>query len=86
MPPAYPLLLFRQIPVSEQVGEKSLPVVESRTPEGMALVAAMIGGLSAIVGLRAAYVFDTPAGPSIVCVAAIIFATTSIIKSIRPAS
>ncbi len=49
----------------------------SRTPEGMALIAAAIGGLSAVVGLRAAYMFDTPAGPSIVCVAAIIFALTS---------
>lgn len=55
----------------------------SRTPEGMALVAAGIGSISALVGLRAAYIFDTPAGPSIVCVAALIFAVLSITGSIR---
>lgn len=49
----------------------------SRTPERMALVAAGIGAGSAILGLRAAYAFDTPAGPSIVCVAAAIFLVTS---------
>lgn len=56
----------------------------SRTPEGMAVVAALIGGTSAIVGLRAAYVLDTPAGPSIVCFAAVIFASTSIFGALRP--
>ena len=58
----------------------------SRTPESMALVAAGIGSVSALVGLRAAYVFDTPAGPSIVCVAAAIFATLSIVGSVRGSS
>jgi zinc transport system permease protein len=55
----------------------------SRTPESMALVAAGIGSVSALVGLRAAYIFDTPAGPSIVCVAAVIFAALSIVGSVR---
>ena len=55
----------------------------SRTPESMALVAAGIGSVSALVGLRAAYIFDTPAGPSIVCVAALIFAALSIAGSLR---
>ncbi|MEQ6203461.1 metal ABC transporter permease [Sulfitobacter sp. HNIBRBA2951] len=55
----------------------------SRTPEGMAVAAAAIGTLSVIVGLRAAYVFDTPAGPSIVCVAAISFLASSLLKGIR---
>ncbi|MGR3551813.1 metal ABC transporter permease [Pseudooceanicola sp.] len=55
----------------------------SRTPEGMALVAAGIGSVSALVGLRAAYLLDTPAGPSIVCVAALIFAGLSIVGSLR---
>ena len=58
----------------------------SRTPEGMALAAAVIGGFSAIVGLRAAYVLDTPAGPSIVCVAAVIFTLTSILGAFRQIS
>ena len=49
----------------------------SRTPEQMALTAAAIGGLSAFIGLRAAYALDTPAGASIVCVAALVFLATS---------
>jgi zinc transport system permease protein len=55
----------------------------SRTPESMALVAAAIGSISALAGLRAAYIFDTPAGPSIVCVAAVTFAVLSIAGSLR---
>ncbi|KAA8604570.1 hypothetical protein AL036_21485 [Salipiger aestuarii] len=55
----------------------------SRTPESMALVAAGIGSVAALIGLRAAYIFDTPAGPSIVCVAALIFAALSIAGSLR---
>ncbi|WJY20302.1 metal ABC transporter permease [Fontisubflavum oceani] len=51
----------------------------ARTPEAMALIAAAIGGISAVAGLRAAYLFDTPAGPSIVCVAAVLFAGLSAI-------
>jgi zinc transport system permease protein len=41
----------------------------ARTPESMALIAAGIGAASAVIGLRGAYLLDTPAGPSIVCVA-----------------
>ena len=57
----------------------------SRTPEGMAVIAGVIGTLSAVVGLRAAYVFDTPAGPSIVCVAAMTFLVSSVLKGVRSA-
>ncbi len=49
----------------------------SRTPEGMVLVAAGIGVICAIGGLVTAFLLDTPAGASIVCVAAIIFAITT---------
>ncbi len=55
----------------------------SRTPEGMALVAMGIGSVSALVGLRAAYILDTPAGPSIVCVAALIFLGMSVVQSLQ---
>jgi zinc transport system permease protein len=55
----------------------------SRTPEGMAVTAGLIGMLSVIVGLRAALVFDTPAGPSIVCCAALTFVMSSLVKSVR---
>lgn len=56
----------------------------SRTPEGMAITAGAIGMLSSVVGLRGAYVFDTPAGPSIVCVTALVFVTSSLIKNLMP--
>jgi zinc transport system permease protein len=55
----------------------------ARTPEAMALIAACIGAGSAVIGLRAAYVLDTPAGPSIVCVAALAFAATSLLRLLR---
>ncbi|MEO3414490.1 metal ABC transporter permease [Roseovarius sp. CAU 1744] len=51
----------------------------SRTPEGMAMTAAAIGAASVIIGLRTAYVVDTPAGPTIVCVAALCFAAASML-------
>ncbi len=51
----------------------------AKTPEAMALFAAAIGVFSATAGLRGAYVFDTPAGPSIVCVAALTFAVFSLL-------
>lgn len=55
----------------------------SRTPEEMAMIAALIGGGSAIAGLRAAYLLDTPAGPSIVCCAALCFLVTSLLRGLR---
>ncbi|WP_299146597.1 metal ABC transporter permease [uncultured Tateyamaria sp.] len=55
----------------------------SRTPEGMALMAAVIGTLSTVIGLRAAFVLDTPAGPSIVCIAALSFVSTTLVSSLR---
>jgi zinc transport system permease protein len=48
----------------------------ARTPEAMALLAASIGAVSALGGLAAAFQFDTPAGPTIVCVAASLFAVS----------
>ncbi|WP_109565045.1 metal ABC transporter permease [Jannaschia seohaensis] len=50
----------------------------ARSPEAMAVIAGAIGAGSAIVGLRAAFVLDTPAGPTIVCCAALAFAGTSL--------
>ena len=55
----------------------------SRTPEGMAMIAALIGSGSAIIGLRAAAVFDTPAGPTIVCIAALSFAAASMFGGVK---
>ena len=55
----------------------------ARTSEAMAIGAAVIGSVSALVGLRAAYIFDTPAGPSIVCLALVLFIISSLIGFIR---
>jgi len=46
----------------------------SRTPEGMAIGATLIAVASALGGLWASLQFDTPAGPNIVAVSAVIFA------------
>ncbi|NDU99707.1 metal ABC transporter permease [Pseudoroseicyclus tamaricis] len=51
----------------------------ARTPEAMALLAALLGAASALGGLWLAYLFDTPAGPSIVCLAAVLFAITAMV-------
>ncbi len=55
----------------------------SRTPEAMALIAAAIGAASAVAGLWAAYGLDTPAGPSIVCVAALCFILSTLMGRLR---
>ena len=49
----------------------------SRTPEAMAALAVAIGALSALGGLQLSLWQDTPAGPSIIVVAAVIFAGTA---------
>ncbi len=54
----------------------------SRTPEQMAVFAAFIGVLSIFSGLFASYSLDTPTGPTIVCVAAIFFALSSVYQSL----
>ncbi len=52
----------------------------SATPERMALLAAGIGALAALGGLQGAFLLDTPAGPSMVCVAALIFGATTLVR------
>lgn len=57
----------------------------ARNPESMAVIAAVIGGVSAIVGLRVSLLYDTPAGPSIVCMAAALFLISNILGRFRVA-
>lgn len=52
----------------------------SRSPEAMALWAVLIGAVSAVAGLGLSFGFDTPAGPSIVVAAAVIFAGVSVLR------
>lgn len=54
-----------------------IPAAASRrlthSPEAMALVASLLGALAVILGLGASYYWDSPAGPSIVLAASLIF-------------
>lgn len=50
----------------------------SKTPEVMALWAAIVGVASVIGGLGVSYYGDTPTGPSIVCVAAGVFIVSNL--------
>jgi zinc transport system permease protein len=55
----------------------------ARTPEAMALYAAGFGALACLVGLRLSLWQDTPAGPSIVSAAAVIFALAAVFGRMR---
>ncbi|MEQ9692995.1 metal ABC transporter permease [Shimia sp. SDUM112013] len=55
----------------------------ARTPEAMALIAAGLGGFAALAGLRLSFNYDTPSGPTIVCVAAVVFALTNTIARLN---
>ncbi|TKZ21978.1 hypothetical protein FAP39_01910 [Shimia litoralis] len=57
----------------------------ARTPETMAAFAAVLGAISALLGLRVSFQYDTPAGPTIVCVAAIIFLASTIAGQLKKA-
>jgi zinc transport system permease protein len=46
----------------------------SRTPEAMAIWATIFGAVAAIGGVTLSFATDAPTGPSIVCVAAVLFA------------
>ncbi len=48
----------------------------ARTPEAMAVLAVGLGGLAVLGGLQASLAWDTPAGPSIVAIAALFFAAS----------
>lgn len=50
----------------------------SRTPEAMAVMASVIGAAATLGGLWASFTFDTPAGPSIVAAAAVVFLLVAI--------
>ncbi len=51
----------------------------SRSPEAMAVMAAIIGVLATVFGLAGSYQFDAPAGPSIAASAVVVFFATNII-------
>ena len=55
----------------------------ARTPEGMAVLAVLIGVLSALGGMALSLRLETPAGPSIVTVAVMLFALGTIATRLR---
>jgi zinc transport system permease protein len=58
----------------------------SRTPEAMALLAALIGAMSAPLGVAASYWKDIPTGPSIVLAAIAIFLLTTLFAKVADAA
>lgn len=52
----------------------------ARTPEQMAVIAALLGGLAVASGLWASVQFDTPSGPSVVVFAALLFAASVVLR------
>ena len=57
----------------------------TRSPESMALVAVVIGAVASICGLGLSLWQDTPAGPSIVACAAVVFALSALFGPLRRA-
>lgn len=55
----------------------------SATPERMAVLATVLGSVSALLGLYLSFSLDTPTGPTIVCVAALLFAATTLFDACR---
>ena len=52
----------------------------SRTPEQMVVIAALVGVLAVIAGMSASFYWDTPAGPSIVVAATLMFVASLAVK------
>jgi zinc transport system permease protein len=57
----------------------------AQTPERMALIAGLIGTVSALGGLGLSFRLDTPTGPTIVCVATALFALTNLAALLQSA-
>lgn len=55
----------------------------SKSPEAMVLLTTCIGMASAFIGIQVSYVWETPTGPTIVCVAALLFVFSNVLKSAR---
>ncbi|MDP2504666.1 zinc ABC transporter permease subunit ZnuB [Oceanobacter sp. 3_MG-2023] len=52
----------------------------SRTPEQMALFASLIGLVSVLMGMSASFWWDTPAGPSVVVAATLLFVASTAVN------
>src|SRR5699024_3674031 len=54
----------------------------ARSPEGMAALAAGVGVVSVLAGLAGAWVWDTPAGPSVVAATAVVFTGSNLARMV----
>ena len=54
----------------------------AKTPEKMAIMAALLGSLSVAGGIGASLAYDTPTGPTIVVVALVLFLISSALPDI----
>ena len=50
----------------------------------MACIAAALGVIASLTGIRASYVLDTPTAPTIVCVSTLLFIATNVIYRSLP--
>ena len=57
----------------------------ARSPEAMAVLAVLIGAAASLGGLQLSLWQDTPAGPSIVAAAAVLFALSAMFGRVRRA-
>ena len=55
----------------------------SHTPEQMAIVAAAVGAIAVLLGLAGSWQWDTPAGPSVVVAAALLFTLSQLLPASR---
>jgi len=55
----------------------------ARTPEAMALIATLIGAAASLGGLQMSLTWDTPAGPSIIAAAALMFTASAAFGKMR---
>jgi zinc transport system permease protein len=60
--------------------------VFARTPEIMAVMSAGIGGVGVVFGVQASVVLDVPTGPMIVCLCAVLFAISNLVRLVLPKS
>lgn len=58
----------------------------ARSPEAMAVLAALIGATAALGGLYGSFRFDTPTGPTIVVAASTLFVVTLVVGALRRAA
>jgi len=66
------VLLITALLIIPAAGSRRL----THTPETMAIVASLLGAAAVTIGLYASYLWDSPAGPSIVLAAAALFTLT----------